>query len=180
MPKRELGTRGRHQCVPIGHRGDPAGWTRYESLWERFKSINTGEAEVLRELLLMTPNYSFLYTIQTKNNNNINRSPKAEKVCYAEDKHLLTNSLNSNVQPLTACRNQSPKPVTTKKQVNLIRIRRSLIRRENRQLPKATRSSMRPWQGQHYRSVIARLEFCLLYTSPSPRDRQKSRMPSSA
>ena len=25
-----------------------------------------------------------------------------------------------------------------------------------------------------------RLEFCLLYTSPSPRDRQKSRMPSSA
>ena len=24
------------------------------------------------------------------------------------------------------------------------------------------------------------LEFCLLYTSPSPRDRQKSRMPSSA
>ena len=26
----------------------------------------------------------------------------------------------------------------------------------------------------------AELEFCLLYTSPSPRDRQKSRMPSSA
>ena len=25
-----------------------------------------------------------------------------------------------------------------------------------------------------------RLQFCLLYTSPSPRDRQKSRMPSSA
>ena len=28
--------------------------------------------------------------------------------------------------------------------------------------------------------VTARDEFCLLYTSPSPRDRQKSRMPSSA
>ena len=27
---------------------------------------------------------------------------------------------------------------------------------------------------------IARFEYCLLYTSPSPRDRQKSRMPSSA
>ena len=27
---------------------------------------------------------------------------------------------------------------------------------------------------------LALLEFCLLYTSPSPRDRQKSRMPSSA
>ena len=27
---------------------------------------------------------------------------------------------------------------------------------------------------------LARLETCLLYTSPSPRDRQKSRMPSSA
>ena len=27
---------------------------------------------------------------------------------------------------------------------------------------------------------VGRLGFCLLYTSPSPRDRQKSRMPSSA
>ena len=27
---------------------------------------------------------------------------------------------------------------------------------------------------------LARIERCLLYTSPSPRDRQKSRMPSSA
>ena len=27
---------------------------------------------------------------------------------------------------------------------------------------------------------IAKLNICLLYTSPSPRDRQKSRMPSSA
>ena len=27
---------------------------------------------------------------------------------------------------------------------------------------------------------LGRLETCLLYTSPSPRDRQKSRMPSSA
>ena len=29
-------------------------------------------------------------------------------------------------------------------------------------------------------STEAELDFCLLYTSPSPRDRQKSRMPSSA
>ena len=32
-----------------------------------------------------------------------------------------------------------------------------------------------------YESVFGkRFEICLLYTSPSPRDRQKSRMPSSA
>ena len=30
------------------------------------------------------------------------------------------------------------------------------------------------------REQIERMLFCLLYTSPSPRDRQKSRMPSSA
>ena len=30
------------------------------------------------------------------------------------------------------------------------------------------------------RAVSEALEICLLYTSPSPRDRQKSRMPSSA
>ena len=28
--------------------------------------------------------------------------------------------------------------------------------------------------------LVSRLKGCLLYTSPSPRDRQKSRMPSSA
>ena len=30
------------------------------------------------------------------------------------------------------------------------------------------------------KSIVNELEGCLLYTSPSPRDRQKSRMPSSA
>ena len=31
-----------------------------------------------------------------------------------------------------------------------------------------------------FKSLIDELSICLLYTSPSPRDRQKSRMPSSA
>jgi hypothetical protein len=34
--------------------------------------------------------------------------------------------------------------------------------------------------GQYIKLAKARGETCLLYTSPSPRDRQKSRMPSSA
>ena len=34
--------------------------------------------------------------------------------------------------------------------------------------------------AEHRQSSAKLLEFCLLYTSPSPRDRQKSRMPSSA
>ena len=29
-------------------------------------------------------------------------------------------------------------------------------------------------------NVLSQMDSCLLYTSPSPRDRQKSRMPSSA
>ena len=38
------------------------------------------------------------------------------------------------------------------------------------------------WTGQlgHGAALYAGLDCCLLYTSPSPRDRQKSRMPSSA
>ena len=36
------------------------------------------------------------------------------------------------------------------------------------------------WQTGNPRASIDRLRNCLLYTSPSPRDRQKSRMPSSA
>ena len=35
-------------------------------------------------------------------------------------------------------------------------------------------------QDEHGQLVREHLEGCLLYTSPSPRDRQKSRMPSSA
>src|SRR5678809_1639091 len=33
---------------------------------------------------------------------------------------------------------------------------------------------------RHYTSIYRHYTSCLLYTSPSPRDRQKSRMPSSA
>ena len=40
------------------------------------------------------------------------------------------------------------------------------------QAPKADSADMR--------KAIAAIKSCLLYTSPSPRDRQKSRMPSSA
>ena len=34
--------------------------------------------------------------------------------------------------------------------------------------------------GDEYEGPVALSKLCLLYTSPSPRDRQKSRMPSSA
>ena len=38
----------------------------------------------------------------------------------------------------------------------------------------------RPGDASWAFDIKANLLFCLLYTSPSPRDRQKSRMPSSA
>ena len=34
--------------------------------------------------------------------------------------------------------------------------------------------------GTNFDATVAGVGICLLYTSPSPRDRQKSRMPSSA
>ena len=36
------------------------------------------------------------------------------------------------------------------------------------------------WLGDEENKVYGGVYICLLYTSPSPRDRQKSRMPSSA
>ena len=36
------------------------------------------------------------------------------------------------------------------------------------------------WNSDHTAVIMVRGGVCLLYTSPSPRDRQKSRMPSSA
>ena len=48
--------------------------------------------------------------------------------------------------------------------------------------PTAIREEQRRWQDRMEHEPVAFLdgEGCLLYTSPSPRDRQKSRMPSSA
>ena len=37
-----------------------------------------------------------------------------------------------------------------------------------------------PSKVSYFQPVLDLLQYCLLYTSPSPRDRQKSRMPSSA
>ena len=37
-----------------------------------------------------------------------------------------------------------------------------------------------PWRSFAVAAIIKNPWVCLLYTSPSPRDRQKSRMPSSA
>ena len=36
------------------------------------------------------------------------------------------------------------------------------------------------WLQENYKAEVIAYTSCLLYTSPSPRDRQKSRMPSSA
>ena len=46
-----------------------------------------------------------------------------------------------------------------------------------RQVPKASHYATMHGRGG---KLHAKLHICLLYTSPSPRDRQKSRMPSSA
>ena len=45
-------------------------------------------------------------------------------------------------------------------------------------LPSASRTQV--LEAIEHWNEIAGVSFCLLYTSPSPRDRQKSRMPSSA
>ena len=47
------------------------------------------------------------------------------------------------------------------------------------QFPDNSLAGLAAWQEKED-AWLARLESCLLYTSPSPRDRQKSRMPSSA
>ena len=43
-----------------------------------------------------------------------------------------------------------------------------------------SRSALSNAQGEYVFSAVNPATYCLLYTSPSPRDRQKSRMPSSA
>ena len=48
---------------------------------------------------------------------------------------------------------------------------------------KANRTSISSYRGPGLKkglAILKRIKDCLLYTSPSPRDRQKSRMPSSA
>ena len=75
----------------------------------------------------------------------------------------------ANVQPLTFFANAS---LTGK--LKLAPRERSVIR-----LPSYEQVKSDPVLYAHASRVL-HLETCLLYTSPSPRDRQKSRMPSSA
>ena len=44
----------------------------------------------------------------------------------------------------------------------------------------STNEGVVTYRGPNYGSYFAQIGFCLLYTSPSPRDRTRSRMPSSA
>src|SRR5665213_3906499 len=53
------------------------------------------------------------------------------------------------------------------------------IERYERDLPQGLQDASRAAK-HHPNAISPQLEACLLYTSPSPRDRQKSRMPSSA
>ena len=50
----------------------------------------------------------------------------------------------------------------------------------SRGLPLTIRSTLAPLFGKSLSGPLGHFIDCLLYTSPSPRDRQKSRMPSSA
>ena len=73
---------------------------------------------------------------------------------------------------LTPDLEEPPIPWTASQQSSLPALRVLIIAHVNRLSTRLDRS-------QYYRyAALARL--CLLYTSPSPRDRQKSRMPSSA
>ena len=57
---------------------------------------------------------------------------------------------------------------------------RASLRKENRRRSRMGLPDERPTLEDHELRKLATLVTCLLYTSPSPRDRQKSRMPSSA
>ena len=46
--------------------------------------------------------------------------------------------------------------------------------------PQAFEAFMSPYQQQVIDTTLTEFDSCLLYTSPSPRDRTRSRMPSSA
>ena len=55
--------------------------------------------------------------------------------------------------------------------------RKNLRARKERELHQTNEIQSKPWMREE---KSGRCYTCLLYTSPSPRDRQKSRMPSSA
>ena len=207
--KRELGTQGRHQCV-LWHRGDPAGWTRYKSLlvgaW--FNSIGTGKIEDLRALLLRTLLSIVFKLAHAPHDNILGNAQDPDLFEYYDNIHLnnvrqLDRATDSFIlktfQDVNKRHGQiknnalvAGQLVKTNKLVNrraqwLISIKRdgqeSTQRDANQDgfLESFLIFTQSIKRNQHLgRRKTLVIYTCLLYTSPSPRDRQKTRMPSSA
>ena len=99
--KRELGARGRHQCEC--RRGDPAGWTRHESLGIRFNSMVAGKIEDLLKLLLMTPLFIVFKQVAVRlPSTSLTFSqalPTTRDVNTYTDKHKMTRQKFPNTEP---------------------------------------------------------------------------------
>ena len=183
------------------------GLTRYESFGARFQSFFTGKIEDLLELLLMTF-YTTLYPSILETNSKLIVKPLCRPQlcsCLCEILTKMTDfrnpftSFKPKDKPL---RRLQLRPSLYKILAKMMIFRKIIylftkfpayyLNTKIRQ-SLATHYCIRTRQGQHYRHDVAcfeqrycynlvrgRFKSCLLYTSPSPRDRQKSRMPSSA
>ena len=129
----------------LWHRGDPAGWTRYESLGIRFNSISTGKIEDLWALLLMTPlpshfKLSKINPLRNKlNSSDVNTMKVKDRMRHILAFLMFTKYFNLDVKSFLV----TPFRLTEAKTTC--------------QLLLATR--VRTWQGQHYSHVIARLKY---------------------
>ena len=98
------------------------------------------------------------------------------------DLHLyeeMTNSMLATIFKLADLNLSALKQMTTSYQDALTKLGKD----ELKAMPRALNMAMSKADTENmvaYQQQIAKVMLCLLYTSPSPRDRQKSRMPSSA
>ena len=152
----------------LWHRGDPAGWTRYESLGIRFNSSGTGKIEDLRALLLRTPLTYSLHNLAIAPPDivpGVSQGTDKTKCINDSQTHVTNTRTRSKMTTYTI--NRDAKLKTYRLRLRLMTsyrlIQTNVIHKRNRldnrlQLLLVTQPSIRTCQGQHYHRDIACLE----------------------
>ena len=109
-------------------------------------------------------------TLRTESDVNISEMSEMSKL--ADNSDMLISNPKEKPKSETSKSSQATKDIPVDKQIDLLREIIQKLKKDNKN---TIENITKEWN-----ELSKNYDFCLLYTSPSPRDRTRSRMPSSA